>query len=547
VEQSSVLGKGTVQRRLGYAAILAMILPNLIWIFLDRGLWVSDTAHYGFLTLELYRLLDSGPGSWIQGAMAIGSKPPILPWAGQFLVPVGELVGNIDAGLLMLTFLSQAVALLFLFETLIEYGKNGWNAIAGCAGAASAPLFVDVSKQYYVQPLQFAAVCWFLYIMARSRTWDALSTVLQLTAATSFAMLATMSSPAFCLVPGAVALYRALRKLPTGRTKLDRRHAWHFALAGPLALSALSWYRRNLSDAIDYGTFSFNYVYGGLLGADYLEKFRTWTSFLLQFGLITPVALLLFLGSVIFRVRTLGGRRQSAGIPLLVAVTQIPLAVGILALSEHQTSRYPLPILAYVVVIVGVSLTMLGKPWLTTLVLGAFLVQLGFVNLVAFGCLERPLWDHRPIQIAPGREVELVEAISGVAAPGDGDVVLVTSALRIYSSQVKYHVAKKSQVFTGASPGYMSAEFVLTQPDVAADVDRAWEQIAAEKPAYFVVPSYALRRSQLEEWRAERYGWSAIMRGAIEISERVVADGSYRRQPLPGYPEIEVYTRRIGE
>lgn len=524
-----------------------MILPNLIWVFLDRGLWVSDTAQYGFAALELHHLLAHDPSHWIEGALSIGPKPPILPWMGQFFVPIGELIGNIDTGLLLLTFLSQLLALIFVFEALFEYSKSKLIAITGCAGAASAPLFIDVSKQLYVQPVQLAAVCWFVYIMACSRRWDAPVIVLQLTAATSFAMLATMSSPAFCLVPGAVALGWALRKLGDGKIRLETRHAYHFALAGPLALSTLSWYRRNLSDALDYGTFSFNYIYGGLRGADYLEKFWTWTSFLFQFGLTTTVALLLLLCSLVTLVRTPAARRQFLGGPVLVAVLQISLALAILALSEHQTSRYPLPILGFVVLILGVSLTNIKKGWLTSLILGALLVQLGVVNLIAFGYLKRELWDLRPIQTNPGREIELVEAISGVAAAEDGDVVLATSGLRIYSLQVKYHAAKRPDAFRGAGPEYMSAEFILTHPDVAADVGKAWQQIAAEKPAYFVVLSDALRRAQREEWKGTREGWSAIMQGAVEISERVVADDGYQLQPLPGYPEIEVYKRVVLE
>jgi hypothetical protein len=547
VKKKVVVTETSIGRPLGYVLLFAMILPNLVWIHLDRGFWVADTAEYGYAALELHNLFTHDPGHWLEGALSIRPKPPILPWVGQFFVPIGERIGNIDAGLLLLTFLSQALALFFVFEALFEYSKSQLIAITASAGAAAAPLFVDVSKQLYVQPVQLAAVCWFVYIMACSRRWDAPVIVLQLTAATCLAMLATMSSPAFCLIPGAVALGWALRKLGGERLRLELRHAYHFALAGPLALSTLLWYRRNLSDAIDYGTFSFNYVYGGLRGADYLEKFWTWTSFLRRFGLATTVAPPLLLLSLSTLARTPAARREFVGVPLLVAALQIPLALGILALSEHQTSRYPLPLLGFVVLILGVSLTNIRKDWLTSVVLGALLVQLGVVNLIAFGFLKRELWDARPIQTNPSREIELVEAIVGIAAGQDAEVVLATSGYRIYAPQVKYHAAKRPGAFRGAGPEYTSVEFILTRPDVAADVGKAWQRIAAEKPAYFVVLSDALRRAQHEEWKGTNYGWSAIMQGAVEISERVVAADGYQLQPLPDYPEIEVYKRVILE
>jgi hypothetical protein len=524
-----------------------MILPNLIWIFLDRGLWVSDTAQYGFTTLELHHLLVHDPSRWIQAALSIGPKPPIVPWIGEFLVPLGQLAGNVDFGLLLLPFLSQAMALILLFETLFEYSHSRLLAITGCAGAASAPLFIEVSKQLYVQPVQLAAVCWFLYIMARSKRWDALVIVLQLSAATSFAMLTTMSSPAFCSIPGGVALVQALLKLKRGRMRLEARHAYHLALAGPLSVIALAWYHRNVLDAIDYGSFSFNYPYGGLLGADYLEKLRTWTSFLSQFGLVTNVTLLLLLGMPVLlpRIRRSGGEPIVA--PLLVGILQTVLALVTLASSEHQTLRYPLPILGFVVLVLGVCLANVDRRWLTSTILAALVVQLGVSNLVAFGRVERDWWDLRPIQTHPPRAIELLDAIHRATADAEGEVVLSTSGLGIYSFQVMYHAAKKPGGFRAAGPEYTSAEFVLTHPDVAADVDLAWRRITSSAPVYFVVSSDAVRSAQSERWRGTRDSWSAIMQGAVAISERVVGDVGYRLQPLPDYPEIEVYRRVAGE
>ena len=520
-----------------------MILPNLIWIFFDRRLWTTDTALYGFNALELHHLLAHDPSHWIERALSIGPKPPIVPWLGQFLVPIGLLAGNIDAGLLLLTFLSQAVALAFLFEALFEYSKSEWIALTGCAGAASAPLFIDVSKQLYVQPVQLAAVCWFIYIMARSKRWDALVILLQLTTATCVAMLATMSSPAFCVIAGAVALSRAIRKLVYEKTVLSRRHAYHLALAAPVFLVTLFWYRRHLFEAIGYGGFSFHYIYGGLMGAGYLQKLWTWTSFLFRFGLTTWVAAVLLLWNIVILSRKSQARRDMLLEPLLVGVGQISLALAVLASSEHQTSRYPIPALGFVVVILVVSLTNIGKAWLTRSILAAFLLQFVVVNLIAFGYVKYESWYVRPIQTAPGRESELLDAITDATGTARGDVVLVTSGLRIFSFMLKYHAAKKPDAFRAAGPDFTSAEFVLTRRDVGADIDIAWRELMAAKPAYFVVLSDALRRAQREKWGGSPHGWSAIMEGAVEISERVIADGEYELQSLPGYPEIEVYKR----
>ena len=115
-----------------------MILPNLIWILLDRGMWVSDTALYGLSAVNLHHVLIHDPANWWQEALSVGPKPPVLAWVGQFFVPIGKLVGNIDSGLLLVNFLSQGLALAFLFGALIEYCGDKLIAITGCAAVASA-------------------------------------------------------------------------------------------------------------------------------------------------------------------------------------------------------------------------------------------------------------------------------------------------------------------------------------------------------------------------------------------------------------------------
>ena len=521
-----------------------MILPNLIWILLDRGMWVSDTALYGLSAVKLHHVLIHDPANWLQGALSVGPKPPVLAWVGQFFVPIGKSIGNIDSGLLLVNFLSQGLALAFLFGALIEYCSDRLFAITGCAAVASAPLFIDVSTQLYVQPVQLAAVCWFIYIMALSRRWDALTVVLQLIAATSLAMLSSISSMAFGVVPGAVALAQALSKVPR-RLRLERRHGIHFALSAALAIATAAWYRRNMFDALEYGRFSVDYVWAGLLGADYLQKLLAWTLLLLYGFLIAlAVSCLLLLGIMVLRSRSSAATGRLFLLPLLVSVFQIGLALAIISSTSLQVQRYPLPLLGYLALIVGVSLMKINKRWLTRTVLAIFVAQLVLANLSSYGYLEQRLWASRTLQTRPGRNLELVEAISQIATgEREKSVGLATSGLGIYSFQVSYHLSKKNGALAAASPEYTSVEFLLTRPDVSADVDAAWEEIEAEKPVYMVLLNDALRHSQREKWAVSSRGWRAIMRGAVDISERVIDSADYEPVELSSYPELAVYRR----
>jgi hypothetical protein len=527
------------------AALILMILPNLIWILLDRGMWVSDTALYGLSAVQLHHLWLDDPARWLEGALSVAPKPPVLAWVGHLFVPIGKWMGNIDSGLLLVNWLAQGLALAFLFLALVEYSRDQRCALAGCAAMASAPLFVEVSLQLYVQPVQMAAVCWFIYIMARSARWDRWTIVLQLISATSLAMLSTVSSLAFCVVPGAVSLAQATRKPPT-RTRLEGRHGFHFVLAASLGISTIAWYWRNLREALDYGSFSVNYVWAGVPGAAYAGRLWTWILLLLYgFGVALLVSCALLFGAVLLRSRRRAASNgEPAALPLVAGVAQIGIALGILASTSLQVQRYPLPLLAYLALIVGVSLRSIDRRWLSRSVLAIFIAQLVLTNLSSYGYLEHGFWPSRPLRASPGRELELVEAISQIAeGESESKVALATSVLGIYSFQVSYHAAKKDYALAAAGPQYESVEFLLTRSDVSADVDAAWEEIDAAKPSYIVLASHALRRAQREEWMDSPRGWGTIMRGTVDISERLIEGESYEPVELSRYPELAVYRR----
>jgi hypothetical protein len=542
------LSASTYRTAVVLALLFLMTLPNLVWILLDRGMWVSDAALYGLSAVKLHQSVTHGLSGWFEEALSVAPKPPILAWMGQFLVPVGRLMGNVDGALLLINFLFQLLALLFLFGALMEYCDDELSAITGCAAAASAPLFIDVSTQFYVQPVQLAAVCWFIYIMARSRSWDGWTTILQLVAATSLAMLSTISSPAFCVVPGAVALVRALRSV-TRKPRRERRHGFHIALSGALSIATVAWYGRNIGPALDYGSFSVGYVWGGLLGAVYLQKLWAWTLLLLYgFGLALTLSLLLLLWVALLATRRNLAAAGRLTQPLFVSAFQIGLTLAIVSSSGLQESRYPLPLLGYVALIVGVSVRKIGKTWVAFTVLAIFVLQLVAVDLDSYGPFERRLWRSRTLRIQPGRDLELLEAITHI---GDGDgngrqrVALATSILGIYSFQVRYHLSKEDGAFAAARNEYSSVGFLLTRRDISADVDAAWKEIEAAPPAYFVLVNEELRRSQREKWSESRHGWGVIMRGVVEISERVVGSADYEPVDLSRYAEIAVYHRRV--
>ena len=101
-----------------YLVLALMMAPSLVWVLLDRRVWTSDEGLYGLWVLELHNALWDGPTGWWEAMMAIAPKAPLLPWIAQLFVPVGVLVGHIDAGLQIVTVLASSAAVVLMYATL---------------------------------------------------------------------------------------------------------------------------------------------------------------------------------------------------------------------------------------------------------------------------------------------------------------------------------------------------------------------------------------------------------------------------------------------
>ena len=77
------------------------LISSLIWIALDKSVWMWDEAIYGKHSVELFYTLSHSPKRWLRLMLNIlHEQAPGVSWLGQFFVPLGYLVGSIDAGLL---------------------------------------------------------------------------------------------------------------------------------------------------------------------------------------------------------------------------------------------------------------------------------------------------------------------------------------------------------------------------------------------------------------------------------------------------------------
>ena len=98
-----------------------MVSPSLIWIALDKSVWMWDEAIYGKGSVELFYTLSHSPKRWLRLMLNIlHEQAPGVSWLGHFFVPLGYLLGSIDVSLL----LSILVALWYLFRSASSSVKS---------------------------------------------------------------------------------------------------------------------------------------------------------------------------------------------------------------------------------------------------------------------------------------------------------------------------------------------------------------------------------------------------------------------------------------
>jgi hypothetical protein len=407
-----------------YLVPVALISPSLIWIALDKSVWMWDEAIYGKGSVELFYTLSYSPRRWLRLMLNIlHEQAPGVSWLGQFFVPVGYLLGSIDTALLVSIVLTQAFTLLLMCRTCSELSvRNELVAITGCLVIASAPLFVAMSHQYLTEPLQLLAVSWFVLIMSFAPKWPRTLIVSQLLLATPMAMLAKVSSPLYCAGPALVALWYLFR--PTSASVKRLRNKTYvvliFAAGLLLNLAAIGWYSRNITRVIQHVSVSSSGPIAAIYGKTdtFLNTMMYWLEALRNSFFLPSIFFLisaLFASAVsLYLIRK---RRASKHFTMctLIAFSQVTIVLIVFSFSANRELRYLLPLLPYVGLVIGWSVAQIGSSIFTGLATLLFLAQLAGTYGQALGLMTlaptTPWWLLVPNSISGQKESLALYAI----------------------------------------------------------------------------------------------------------------------------------------
>jgi multisubunit Na+/H+ antiporter MnhF subunit len=230
---------------------------------------------------------------------------------------------------------------------------------AGLSFTAAGQLFVGLSHQYFVEPMQAVAVAWSLYLCARAKEWPPARLGIHLAAVLVLGALAKATTPMYFLLPVAYVATQLFRGLRAGSLTGWWRERDSVALAAFVAVGGCLgglWYLRHLGDV-------WRHVHDSSIGDIALEyghqdtlfrKLAIWAS-LLSDAFLTPylswaiaAALILVVVRVAFRAE--GAKQRTAPSNPLVVISLLQIVILLVSFSSTITidSRYMYALLPFV-------------------------------------------------------------------------------------------------------------------------------------------------------------------------------------------------------
>ncbi len=474
-----------------------LLLPSLHWLWRDVAVWPWDPAYYGMESVDLWHALTHDFSAWpAQMINAFGAKAPGIAWFGQFFVLIGGALGKtVEFGLLLSVLLVQAASLILTYRFLSILSGRTAIAWVGVVFMAAAPLFIAMSHQFFVEPMQLFSVTLFYWLAASSNRMRRFDIALYLVLAFSFAMLAKITSPLYCALPGCITLYdflKARKKSPPlpvgGRLALG-------LTAGLLLCGVIGWYAHNYGAIREFaaqassGDVALNYGHRGRLSS----KLGFWLDCLQQNNglvwVLIVIGLLIMAGSGL----SIAAARRKRSIIFdrfdWVALAALLHNVAILilfSLSINEDNRYLLPLLPSLTVMVawGVARMPVKYECASWLAVAVLLVQWGLVHAQAHGYI-KPLphiayWII-PVQRDDARMRTDEKIIAATCAPDTAERMnIVGVELPWLNANTIGFYNSKAMLQSGPHCNYTWLGYAET------DTTKAWQRLKSLNIAYYI-------------------------------------------------------------
>lgn len=526
-----------------YLLIFLSFLPSIVWILLDKRVWPWDPSWYGQVSVELFYTLLYSPKTWIDAMLsAFRSKAPGLAWFGQFFVPIGVAIGSIDAGLLISVLVTQFLTLILIFKSIEEL-SNGKKliSIAACIVVASAPLFIAMSHQYFVESLQTFVVAWFIYIASFAPKWNKNLIIFQLLAATSLAMITKITSPIYCLGFGLIATAHII--IPKSKIKSQEISSKYWGkqytfisvvLAIIFSSSTIAWYTRNLFQILEFAAFASSGSGAELYGKrdTFINKLTYWLYATQRSFSVPGVAIIvIILCLVAFIIYCYKSRRINRFFTVCVACSLLHIFAGLtlFSLSINEETRYLLPLVPHIAIIIAWSLTVVNQKLLTNFIILLFAIQFLYIHSQALGII--PETSNISKHLYPfERNNENASNLSKIVQKSCN--LESVNRYNIVGVELPWLNANSASYFAAKHLERQKIRCYYTNLGYAEiDVDKAWQRLISFKTNYFIT----LDSSYYENLK------DAFNKVAVAIAEKIKSSNNFQPLAFPDNSKILIY------
>jgi hypothetical protein len=275
--------------------------------------------------------------------------------------------------------------------------------IIASIATASAPLFVGLTTQYFPEPLQLFDVTYLYWIAVKAPELSSVRICLHLLFATGLAMASKATSPIYCLLPGGLALYYALRN----RDSNGSFHCFRSVRSQVVLILTLSvfgstalWYFKNFSAVREFvrlaSTSEVAMDYGRKDA--FINKVQYWM-IAIQKNVVMPEVLVLlsvtaFVGIVTVLVRYSSGnvslrriflRLSHRNVVTVLALVHIIFVIGLFSLNVNEENRYLLPLLPSLVIIFLLAISFVRSNFGRIIIIALLVGQWSFSHSQALG------------------------------------------------------------------------------------------------------------------------------------------------------------------
>ena len=526
------------------AGCALLMMPAIVWLWLDHAVWDWDCAEYGYFGIDLWRTLWTQPKlfPWMF-LHGVGPKAPLMIWMGGMLMPLRHVLGGAQGVFMGLVLLFQGGVLLLAWRCVLEVSRSRRVAWMVTVLFSGMPLFAGLSHFYMTEPMQLFAV-WLVWLIAlcghRWSFWKLLDALLW---AGALVLGAKASTPIYCVVPGLCALWW-LWKAFSGK-----RWGWNGwqgmgALAGGVAMGTIGlWYVVDFSAMLtkvrdaSFSEVAYQFGYADTFANKLLYWWgATWRSITLTGWMSVLLVLLLAsmagAGLAGWRNMTLADKKRRM---LVVgpALLQAAVAYAVLAKNISTPIRYAYALLPTVVLIWTGVFGGSGKRW-GTLVCGMILAvwwgcgQTYYLGGFSSLDVASARWWHGPERdLSHLRQVEgLVEELNLPEYDGIYHLCGV-SCPWLSGSTLNYYAALRSLDTECRTQFGRLGNGVL-------ELESAWARVHGELGSFIAISDSAREHERTDSPDVE-----------LAILERIRNDERFVYEEHPEWPDLLLFRNRV--